>query len=105
MYNEAMARRKRGFKIFLRLVLLGALAWAGFRYYGDIAVYLRSRPKVRELVSEQSAPRLAPAGFGLKNLKEKEFQVNIYPAVNVNWLRLRLKNTSSALKMDLKRED
>lgn len=71
-----MARRKRGFKIFLWLVLLGALAWAGFKYYDNIAVYLRSRPKVRELVSEQSAPRQAPAGFPLKNLKEKELDLN-----------------------------
>jgi len=71
-----MARRKRGFKIFLWLVLLGALAWAGFKYYDDLAVYLRPQPKVRDIGSETGETSRVPLGFPLKNLKEKELDLN-----------------------------
>ncbi len=81
-----MARKRRTGKIFF-LIILGVLIWLGSRYYEHISpyfsetftyirTYFEPEPRVRVIESEVSLKENLPAGFPLKNLKEKELDLD-----------------------------
>ncbi|MDP3785213.1 MAG: hypothetical protein Q8R12_04065 [bacterium] len=87
-----MARRKGRIKIFLWILILAALGWAGFKYYSNLAPYFsktysylqpyfKPEAKIRVVPApptrgSQSPIKKFPSGFPLAKIEEREINLD-----------------------------